>query len=146
MAIDRVEFRGQRVAADEAAEADLVVPARRQVVDVAKGQLADAEFPPRARIFVHEELVLVCTLGATEDGVPAGEARRGLQEIGARRFAASGRVAAPCQRSLPLRGAERAVIDRRRRGAVDVVLRMQLLGTLDAAAAYLQCPVGARVI
>src|SRR5215213_2049594 len=68
-AVHGLEVARQRVLADEAADADLEVPVRRKVIDVAAGQLADRERVVVARIPGQEQLVLVCALRAREKGV-----------------------------------------------------------------------------
>src|SRR5262245_33160212 len=136
----------QRILADQSAHAQLQVALAREVVDVSRGQLADAEYLVLARVSGKKELVLVGALRAREKGVRLAEGNGRFQKPGIGPIAVAVRVAAPRQGGLPFRRSKVAVVDHRRRRAVDVVVRMELLWTLDVSAAHLQRPAFRRIV
>src|SRR5439155_22811312 len=120
------------------ADAGAHVPLPPEIEPVSRRQLADIEHLPGARVRFEEQLVLFDTLGTRKEYVPLSKRGRGFGGKSVEDSTGSIAIATPGDGSLPSAGvAERAVIDRRCRGAVLIDVGLELLRAVDTAVARL---------
>src|SRR4029079_17565795 len=90
---------------------------------------------------VTDQLVVLLLLDAAEQGVALTQGDGRLQQEAVRRVPGITSVTPPGEGGLPVALGERTVEGRRRGGAVDVALRLELLGAVEMAPADLERPV-----
>src|SRR5712691_6900544 len=141
-----MKLAGQRKSADESADAELEVAVAREVVEVTQAQFADTKRLLRQSGARQEQLVLVSAFCSAKERVSLRRSNGRLQQVRIRRPTVACCISAPGQGGLPVVCAEGSVVNGGGRRAIDIVIGMQLLGTLDVSTTDLKRPTLCRVV